>query len=588
MMTFDDAPNVNALWARLVMAEFVRAGARHVVVCPGSRSTPLALAAHASDLEVVVALDERGAAFHALGIAKATGCAAPVITTSGTAVANLLPAAVEAWASGIPMLLLTADRPPELLACGANQAIPQRDVLGGFARWSVDLGCPTDAVDARVVLSTAAEAWNRAHTVPCGAVQMNCPFREPLGLQDAPWNRATLESIRAWIGSKAPWRAEACFGGGPGLLAALRAVTRGSSRGVIVAGALRDEAERDAVLILAARLGWPVVADITSGLRGVPTALARVIAHGDLVLRSEAAQRALVPDGVLRVGGAITSKAVAQWIDASRVRPVLVGRHAQRQDPSHTAAFSLDVDLAALARDLVNSQPEALPAVPSALTDSFVQADLAAAAAIEAWMESTDDLSEPWIAWWLAQHTPAGVLLAGNSMPVRDLDMHAPVRRDLVVLGQRGASGIDGLIATASGIARSGAPTTALIGDVSALHDLSSLELLRRTPGRCTLAIVNNDGGGIFHFLPVAQQPVPFETLFGTPHGCTFEGAASMFGLPYARATTRGDAVQALQRAWSQPVPAIVELITPRSENLARHRALQACVAKAIDDALAG
>jgi 2-succinyl-5-enolpyruvyl-6-hydroxy-3-cyclohexene-1-carboxylate synthase len=588
MTTFDDAPNLNALWARLVMAEFSRSGARHVVICPGSRSTPLALAAHASGLDVVVALDERSAAFHALGIAKTTGCAAPVITTSGTAVANLLPAAVEAWASGIPMLLLTADRPPELLECGANQAIPQREMLGRFARWSVDLGCPTDAVDARVVLSTAAEAWNRAHTVPCGAVQVNCPFREPLGMQDHAWNRATLDSVRAWIGSTAPWRAEACFGGGPGLLAALRAVTRGSSRGVIVAGALRDESERDAVLILAARLGWPVVADITSGLRGVPTALARVIAHGDLVLRAPNAMATLAPDAVLRVGGALTSKVVAQWIDASRVRPVLVGRHAQRQDPSHTAAFSLDVDLAALARDLVNSQPEALPAVPSALTDAFVQADLAAAAAISSWMESTDDLSEPWIAWWIAQHAPAGVLLAGNSMPVRDLDMHAPVRRDLVALGQRGASGIDGLIATASGMARSGAPTTALIGDVSALHDLSSLELLRRTPGRCTLAIVNNDGGGIFHFLPVAQQPVPFEALFGTPHGCSFEGAASMFSLPYARVSTRDEAIGALHHAWSQQAPTIVELVTVRADNLGRHRAVQAVVTQAVEASLAG
>jgi 2-succinyl-5-enolpyruvyl-6-hydroxy-3-cyclohexene-1-carboxylate synthase len=173
-------------------------------------------------------------------------------------------------------------------------------------------------------------------------------------------------------------------------------------------------------------------------------------------------------------------------------------------------------------------------------------------------------------------------------MPVRDLDMHAPVRRDLVVLGQRGASGIDGLIATASGIARSGAPTTALIGDVSALHDLSSLELLRRTPGRCTLAIVNNDGGGIFHFLPVAQQPVPFETLFGTPHGCSFGGAASMFSLPYARASTRDEATRALQQAWSSRAPAIVELVTPRADNLGRHRALQAAVTQAVDAALAG
>jgi len=586
MTTFDDAPNVNALWARLLMAEFVRSGARHAVVCPGSRSTPLALAAHACGLDVVVALDERGAAFHALGIAKATGCAAPVITTSGTAVANLLPAAVEAWASGIPMLVLTADRPPELLECGANQAIPQRDLLGRFARWSVDLGCPTDAIDARLVPSTAAEAWNRAHTVPCGAVQVNCPFREPLGLQEQAWDRATLSSLRAWMEASSPWRAEACFGGGPGLLAALRAVTRGSSRGVIVAGALRDESERDAALILAARLGWPVIADVTSGLRGVPTALARVIAHGDLVLRSAHAAATLAPDAILRVGGALTSKSIAQWMDASRVRPVLVGRHVQRQDPSHTAAFSLDVDLAALARDLVNSQPEALPAVPSALTDRLVQADLAASSAIAQWMESSDDLSEPWIAWWTAQHAPPGVLFAGNSMPVRDLDMHAPVRRDLVMLGQRGASGIDGLVATACGIARSGAPTTALIGDVSALHDLSSLELLRRTPGRCTLAIVNNDGGGIFHFLPVAQQQVPFESLFGTPHGCRFEGVASMFGLPYARATTRAQAMEALAKAWAIDGPAIVELATDRAANLDRHRALQAEVAEAVDAVL--
>ncbi len=586
MTSLDQSPNINTLWAGLCMQELARAGAKHVIVCPGSRSTPLALAAHASGLSCVVAMDERGAAFHALGIARATGVAAPIITTSGTAVANLLPAVVEAWASGVPMICLTADRPPELQECGANQAIPQRDLFGTFASWSVDLGVPTDAIDARFVLSTISRAWNLAHTAPCGAVQVNVPLREPLGMEAVPWNRACLDDVRGWMAGSGPWCAEANFAGGAGMFAALRAVTTRSTRGLIVAGALRDDAERDAILILAARLGWPVVADIGSGLRGVPTGAARVIGHADLIVRAPGATPALTPDAVLKMGGAVCSKSLQQWLHASRVRSVLVGRHRQPQDPDHTAAFSLDCDVAVLAAELARGGPDQIPAAPSRIAEGWTRADLAAGAAVAQWMESTTDLNEPWIAWWIAQHAPAGAIFAGNSMPVRDLDMHAPPRRDAVTIVQRGASGIDGLIATACGVARGGLTTTSLLGDVSALHDLASLELLRRTPTPCTLVIVNNDGGGIFHFLPVAQQEVPFEPLFGTPHGCRFEGAAAMFGIPYARATTRDEAIAALQGAWANGGAAIVELVTDRAANVDRHRALQSHAVGAVEDAL--
>jgi 2-succinyl-5-enolpyruvyl-6-hydroxy-3-cyclohexene-1-carboxylate synthase len=628
-------PNLNHLCARIAVEECIRRGCRTVIVCPGSRSAPLAVAAarwnglpaagRDGAVDVLVAHDERGAAFLALGAARATGCAAIVITTSGTAVANLLPAAVEASMDGIPMLLFTADRPPELHGCGANQSVPQSRMLASVTRDSIDVACPDEPGSTPLdALDAAARAWNLAHGSVPGPVHVNWRFREPLAPVAAPWTvaRDVTDRLERWESSGVPWDGAAATRSGDawglpaaGDLDALCARVQAARRGVVVAGGARSPEDAACLAQVARALPWPVIADITSGLR-VEGSLPNVVHHADLALCAtrpdgpaaaacDDAVAALRPDVILRIGGRIASKRLQQWMDdaaSAGCALVVAGNGIEPMDPSRCASVRVHVSAGALAARLA-SGTQVL--APSAVSDAWLRADAAVAQALEECCvrrepAAASHATEPGAARIALReaHAAGAIAMLSSSMPVRDADMHADRACTPWCIANRGASGIDGIVATAVGACRATLrPVLLLIGDVAALHDLSSWSLLRNLPAPMCVVVVNNDGGGIFRFLPIAGHASVFSPWFDSPHGLDFAGAAAMFALPYVAAGSDGECAHAVRESLHAVAAGadssnghrarIVEVRADAARVVPDHRRIQDSCVRAVRDALA-
>ena len=622
----EEAPNINSVWAGLLIEEAVRCGVRLFCIAPGSRSTPLALAASRHPRAAhVVCIDERSLAFHALGASKA-GALAAVITSSGTAVANLLPAAVEACEAEVPLLLLTADRPSELRGSGANQTIDQVGIFGAFARWAAEVPPPEPqggAGAARQLLTTVDAAVARARGPPGGPVHLNCAFREPLAPSAAPWNRHVLQGLGAWRASDAPLTryevpAASPSGGGCDCGELLRVVAS-ARRGIIVAGHLADGADALAVWQLAQRLGWPLVADVTSGLRVRAAASPALLPHFDLALMERAAWPQLQPDVILQFGGRLTSKRVQAFLEWSASAAdhgtrqpapwAFVARHPWRHDPGHAQALRVVAAPAAVAAALLRAE------VPSsthqaAYLRTLSTLDAALRRCVDEHLDEGDSLTEMGVARLLSRTLPLGHgLFLGNSMPVRDMDTYADVaggatRRDSSsgvhepVVGasggvgaplacNRGASGIDGVLSSASGFAAGlGRPATLLIGDVSLAHDSNGLLLLRERPGQppLTVVVVNNGGGAIFNFLPVADTlgGEEFGRLFSTPPDVRLAELCRAHRVHHLQARTQRGLARALAEAWRLGRHAMVEVVLREDDqatrNLAQHRAAERAV----------
>lgn len=583
------APNINHLWAALLVEELVRQGTTLFVVCPGSRSTPLAVAvAQNPRAEVRVHWDERAAAFVALGWARATGRPAAVVTTSGTAVANLLPAAVEADADGVPLLLLTADRPPELRETGANQTIRQPPLFQDLARWTLDFPVPTVDVPARWVLSTASHAAQRARQ-PSGPVHLNLPFREPLAATpDGTDAAAYLAPVERWLSSGAPFSTASGLSRDDSVSTDPTLVDDvATARGLVVAGDLGGDADAErAAVRLAESLGWPLLPDIRSGLR--LGTVEGAVPFADLAL-SAGSLRSARPDAVVHLGGRIVSKRLSRFLAEARPATYIrVSDRPERIDPdalvTHRLAVPVADGAAALAGAVSDRDPE--------WCARWQSASEAAEAAVRDSMAGA--LSEPAVARVVVQSLPpGGALVVAASMPIRDVEAFGPAEgKPVRVVANRGASGIDGTIATAHGVACGlGQPVVAFVGDLALLHDQTSLALLRTGPP-VVVVVVNNDGGGIFHRLPVATGPGAidagvFEQMFGTPHGLTFEHAAAQVGLAYHAPTTLDGVRQSLAAVVSSGASALVEVRTDRAEQAARRRQIEAAVVDAVDGALA-
>lgn len=562
-----DAPNINLAWTMLAAEECFRLGVRHAVVSPGSRSAPLAVAfgRHAG-IRVHVAHDERGGAFLALGIAKSTGVPAVVVMTSGTAVANALPAMVEARMTRTPLLVFAADRPPELRDCGANQAIPQANLLAGAARWSFDMPCPGTEIPAEFVLSTVDEAFARASGLAGaqgGAVHLNWQFREPLAPEARPWDIGWLWSVARWTKDHAPWRATM-----PPLASPVEV-----DEAVVIAGRTAPATRRS----LGAWRGT-MLADITSDLAGAGTAGA------DLVLRAAmdgdgnaGLREALRTKALAIVGDAVVSKRLNAWIAAQPSGVTVFGAGDPRVDAAHRA-------------DAVYAGPVEFTAAKRLKPHAGWKRALSCAtrAATKALAAETT-LCEPTA---IADATAAcggarahGTLFYGSSMPIRDADflaIHPP--RNWHAGANRGASGIDGLIASAAGHALgTGEPVVACIGDVSALHDLSSLSLAAMVETPLVIVVLNNDGGGIFRYLPIAKHDDVFEALFTTPHGLSFAPVAKALGLATESPATRAAMRKAVAKALARGGATVIEVSCAREAS----EACRARVARAAVDALA-
>ena len=643
MFSSEGLPNVNALWAGLLVEELCRQRVGLFVVAPGSRSTPLAVAVARAVAEGkttwLVHADERACAFVALGWARATGRPAAVVTTSGTAVANLLPACVEADAAGVPLLLLTADRPPELRDTGANQTVRQPNTFAPFARWASDVPPPDAAVDPAFVLTTAAHAVART-LHPAGPVHLNLAFREPLGSEpDGTDAEALLAPLARWMASKWPYTTTTVSTEPkPRRIHYFAEHLAPIERGLVILGPTIDDASSEAET-LASVLKWPLLADIgASARRGGDDVPPVTAAHYDLALSSASFANAHAPDAVVLIGGRPLSKRLLALVDNARPDPYVVVRSGpERFDPGHVVTERVVADPAEWCLSLA----EALPSRPgpAAWLQSWRRSSAAAeAAAVEA---IGRDLSEPFVARTVARRAPSLVLAA--SMPIRDVDMFAAYAQGeyFDVFANRGASGIDGTVATAHGVARglggppaarqvartasalpartavpleggqtgrasaSGAsarpvrgsaePVVLLIGDLALLHDQTSLMLLRDGPQAgppVVVVVVNNDGGGIFHFLPVARgaHPLPadvFEAALAAPHGLTFAHAARQMGLAY-HAPETADAfeatlTEALAEASASGASALVEVRTDRAENAALHARITRAAAAAVE-----
>jgi 2-succinyl-5-enolpyruvyl-6-hydroxy-3-cyclohexene-1-carboxylate synthase len=587
------ASHLNDLWGALIVEELTRNKVGVFCLSPGSRCTPLTLAvARHAGAASVIHFDERGTAYHALGWARATRRPAALICTSGTAVANYLPAVVEASAAGVPLILLSADRPPELLDTGANQAIDQTKIFGGYVRWCVTLPCPDEAVAPEVILTTIDQAVYRAIRSPAGPVHVNCMFREPLAPAETARNfDAYLAGIAPWELTGAPYTTYAgpARAPAPEQLDHVLGSLAGVRRGLMIIGQLEDVRDTEAALRLADAASWPVFADITSGLRlGISDT--RVVPYYDLLLLWPRFQEWCRPEAVLHVGGPFTSKRLLEHLAAHPpARYFLATDHPRRSDPAHRVTTRIEADIGPFCEEIMSAWKEGhYNAADTAWLDRLRRCSAIAHETVEVFQTRHGALSEIAVARLLSENVPEdAILFLGNSMPVRDMDTYAsPAGKPVIAAANRGASGIDGTIATAAGYARgrpSSQSVTVLLGDMAMLHDLNSLALIRKTPVPVIVVVVNNNGGGIFSFLPVAAAEPHFERFFAAPHDLHFQHAAELFGLDYYNPETLGSFVSAYREAATNARSAIIEVNTERNENIRVHRALDAAVVAALE-----
>jgi len=582
-------PTANARAMRVFAGALRAAGVTEICISPGSRSTAAALAALRAGLRPWVVTDERAAGFFALGMARASGRPAALLCTSGTAAANYLPAVVEASMAEIPLVVLTADRPPELRDCHAAQTVDQVRLYGTHARWSVDAPAPGAGVDLDAYFRTLAlRAVAAATEAPRGPVHVNLPMREPL--LDVADERDRHAAPRG-EDAETPPRVHAASGAPSSeAVASLAAALAGRPRGVVVCGpaAARDAAAAAALARLADRLGWPLLADPLSGLRFGPHDRTAVVDAYDALLQGGALDVAWRPEAILHFGTPTVSAALQRFLAAARAPlHVVTAPPGRWPDPLFAAT------------DLVRADPRALAdalaaAVPAGATDAARPWRAAwhavagrARAALDALLAREPTLFEGAVVADVARALGDGAMLhVGNSLPVRALDTFVGGGSAALRIGcNRGANGIDGVVATALGAAAlAEGPTALVVGDLSFLHDLGALQIAARHRVPLLVVVANNDGGGIFSFLPQAGLDAQtFETLFGTPHGLELGGAVAMCGGRYARATSRA-ALGAAVDAWrAAPTFTVVEVPIERAASRALHARLvaEACRAAA-------
>ncbi len=553
------------LLLRAFCNELARCGVEHACTSPGSRSTPIVLSlVREPRIKCWSHIDERCAGFFALGAAKASERPVAITCTSGTAAANFTPAVIEAWHARVPLIVLTSDRPAELREIGAGQTIDQVKLYGDAVKWFFEVGVH-DATPERLrwIRTLACRAYWTASEGRPGPVHLNFPLREPLVLDGPlPDDETGRDGGQPYVRFDRPRQT------------AQSGARHPFGRVVIVAG--RDERDPTAAAQLAefaARARIPLLADPLSGARRGPAA----VAHYDLLLRDPQFAIAHRPEFVLRVGDLPTSKPLRAWLAGLDAAQIAIDPDQTWHDPDSVVGLRVGAPHRVLLEALEGTD---VVAAEEGWLDSWRSADLAAAAAISDVLG--EELSEPMVARLLAQSLPAEVtLFVASSMPVRDVEEFFPVRGDPPrVLSNRGANGIDGTVSSAFGVAAAGTgPVVLLIGDVALAHDIGGLLAARRLELAITIVLLNNDGGGIFHFLPVAGETDAFEGHVATPHGLDFSHAAALYGCGHERAATPQQLRDMLHSSLSSRSTTIIEVRTDRLENLALHRRVADAVA---------
>ena len=570
--------DVNTSFARILVDEWVRGGVTNAVVAPGSRSAPIALALAADErIAVHVILDERAGAFVALGMGRAAGRPAVVLTTSGTAAANLHPAILEAHHGCVPLIACTADRPPELRDTGAPQTIDQVRLFGSALRWFVDAEVPTDRPDAGPAWrALGARSVAEATGSTPGPVHLNLPFREPLvptgeSLVDAP-GRA---DGRPW--TAAPGYATTLLDSSE--VEALTQRVLAASRGVLVCG-WGGRVRIETVHRFAQASGWPIIADPLSGVGGDGCVIAyEALARADRFTRGHA------PLIAWRIGAPLTSTTFARWLDSAGTEITIVDAGAGWRDPSHSATARITADADELLMAVAARLEVLAPDHDHSWSDEWMTADACALTAIDATLDRWHECSEPRTARDVMAHLPVGAtLVVASSMPVREVEWFGrPGPRR--VIANRGVNGIDGFVSTVLGVALAEpGPVVALTGDLSFLHDGGGLLAAKGTGVDAVFVVVDNRGGGIFSFLPQANHPEHFETLFGTPPTVDIGVLAAAHGFSVRSVDTPLNLTEALDAAVAEPGPSVVIVATDRARNVEHHREVWDAVSSAFSD----
>lgn len=573
--------DANTASARAIVDEWARAGVREACTAPGSRSTPLALAlAGETRIRVHVHLDERSAAFFALGAAKASGVPTVVLCTSGTAAAEFHPAVLEASHGRVPIIVCTADRPPELRDAGAGQTIDQAHLYGPAVRWYCEMPVPEDVPGAGATWRPiAARAFTEALGPPAGPVHLNLPYREPLmptgeSLVDAPGRPGGRPWTESTVARAVPDDA---------MISRLVDAVRAAPRGVLVAG-WGAAVQPETALAFASAAGWPILADPLSQLRVSDHSISTY----DALLRVEGFGTAHRPELVMRVGAPPTSKAISAWLRPD-VPQWVVDPYRAWLDPGRDATERLEVDAECLLAAATEQLGEARTS--DWLLD-WLDAERVARSALDELLDSSEELFEGRIARDVVAAVPdGGTLVVASSMPVRDVESFAAPRAGVRFLANRGVNGIDGFVSTVLGCAvASDGPVVALVGDLCFLHDANGLLGATRRGINATFVVVDNDGGGIFSFLLQAPDPEQdgeqdveqFELLFGTPHGIDLAALAAVHSVPVVEVEKAGGVAAAVRDAVAAGGVRIVLVRTNRSENVLRHREAWAVVERAL------
>ncbi|KAB5538297.1 hypothetical protein DKX38_015830 [Salix brachista] len=655
--SLQDQANINAVWASLIVEECSRLGIvvsknfhpldffrsiclidtffQYFCVAPGSRSSPLAIAASTHPLTTCIScFDERSLAFHAVGYSKGSHKPAVIITSSGTAVSNLLPAVVEASQDFVPLLLLTADRPPELLDAGANQAINQVNHFGSFVRFTFSLPAPTDNIPARMVLTTIDSAVHWATSLPFGPVHINCPFREPLDDSSDNWMLSCLKGLDIWMSGVEPFTKYiqlqnylACKAGACVPMAEVLEIIKGTDTGLLLLGAIHTEDEIWAALLLAKHLNWPVVADILSGLRlrkllpSLPEIEENVlfVDHLDHALLSKGVRGWIHFDVIVQIGSRITSKRVSQMVEECfPCTYILVDNHPCRHDPSHFVTHRVQCSIRQFVDSLMKSQFSHksnkwcfyLRALNTMFDEHVSGAIVNVAWDISFQINAEYSITEPHVAHVITEALSAeSALFVGNSMVIRDADMygrsckthaqsiaHMMLDSELPCLsirvaGNRGASGIDGLLSTAIGFAvGSNKQVLCLVGDVSMLHDTNGLAILTQRVSRkpMRILVINNHGGAIFSLLPFADKTDPriLDQYFYTSHRISIQKLCEAHSVRHLPVKTKVELQEALLKFEHEKTDCVIEVESCIGTNSTFHSTLRKSAQQAADHAL--
>jgi len=575
-MTITSSPNINYLWADLMIEELIRNDVNTFCISPGSRSSALTMAvANNPKAKSLIHFDERGSAFRALGIISATRKPCVVITTSGTAAGNVFPAVIEASKKKVPLIVLTADRPPELRFTGAHQTIDQNKIYGEYVRWYFDLPCPTEDIAPEFVLTTVDQAVSRSLGNPSGPVHINCMFREPLA--PAKTRLKSVPSIQKWQkGSSVYTKYVLPQSTLPSAeIDHIYQNIKQIKQGIIVVGKLSNLNEQNSVLKLSEKLNWPIFADVSSGLR-LGCDHKNVIHYFDQILLSDKSQKQFRPDGILHLGGRITSKRWYEYIEAVAPKQyIMVLNHPLRNDPLHNVTTRIQCSIGKFCELVVKRITQRSG---NKFLSKWRELNASIDQSIDKFFQKQSELSEPQTARIITQLTPSNhALFVSSSMPIREIDSYGATNGRSIIFGSnRGASGIDGTIATATGFATAlKKRTTLLIGDLAFLYDLNSLSMVRELESPMVIVVQNNNGGGIFSFLPIQADNPKFEQYFGTPHHLSFHGASDLFNLNYVLVDTPDVFAKTYTVALKSTTSTIIEVPTNRTANLKLHQQLQ-------------